>query len=531
MSFPVQQQPLEPQKREHTASAPVRFQGHSIITSAYTPAARAATSPPPVQNPSLPSSMTATSAAASSPKLLSRAAPSQSRPIIAFFSQPNPSHTRFNELADRLKEQDNWKEDLTKQVQATPDFNLDSIRNDRLRGYDREVLKVMLEAVKAKTSDPATLQALDDKLKHCDVLVVQVSEDKLKHLGGGAVNAVYLVTYLDADGVERQGVFKPDPVDLSKTTQLKESFFGTAQASGIPPGSEGHLTERSVASSVLDKRLYPQENISVNTRYAVVNGQRGIMMDKAVGKSPKTGETVREFITEDMIRKTPAAQAFYVRNQPLSASNLRTLAHLMHYRSIEIKNGQLYGTRLELTQLNPNNPKTAEGLLRLQVFDWITGQVDRHPQNYFIADDGTVAAIDNDCSFGVNAVPEGVDVRKQPSLMFVIPNNASLMLRLTPVVTQDVKKEIDALHQNRAELARDLSHYLSPKEVAATLTRLEKIHAHVNSGQCLKVDQANDLLSEAAQRKIDPNNSLLARETQAYNSSEKGWNHLRALYR
>lgn len=72
----------------------------------------------------------------------------------------------------------------------------------------------------------------------------------------------------------------------------------------------------------------------------------------------------------------------------------------------------LTGTTLNLKELTPRNPTTAEGLLKLQIKDFITGECDRHPENYFIDDLGKVKGIDEDCCFGVNAAPEGVDVRQ-----------------------------------------------------------------------------------------------------------------------
>jgi len=246
-----------------------------------------------------------------------------------------------------------------------------------------------------------------------------------------------------------------------------------------------------------------------------------IAVEKKVdfNKNPK----VRKFIINKIMKKGT-----------FESNDLKLIAGVLKCRRVEFAGDLkgawlLIGTYAQFEKFSPDNPTTAEGMIKLQVKDVITGECDRHPGNYFIDDQGNVTGIDEDCCFGVDAIPEGVDVRDQGPLMGFIPNNASLMLRMPNVITQSIKDRIDELYANSEELVSSLLPYISSDEMAATLTRLEKLHSHVNdSSTCLVVSSKDELLSEEARLRADTNNSYWARELLVFSNDEEGWNYLRA---
>lgn len=453
------------------------------------------------------------------------------------------SFTDFNATIDKLKKGSDWQKalkELVKQEDESVHKQLASLGAYDIRGYDREALLVILTAVHETLHEPA-LEAVLDHLRATEM--VKVGEGKMKQLNSGAVNVVYKVEYeaCDERGVlqKKVAVFKPDPAELDAFTLIKEQHFGTATASGIPPGLDAHLPSRAVASSVVDGLLYPQDSISVKTRFALVQGpkgaQRGILMDMAPGKSPEVGKMETKEIN---LNDHPKVRRYLVnialKKDTLGPDERNFLATMLKVRKVEIQGSLRSGTFIVLAttprieQLDPKNARTAEGLLRLQVKDYITGECDRHPKNYFIQDDGSVRGIDEDCCFGVNAVPKHGDIRDQPSLKGIIPNNASLMLRLPPVVTKDVQEQITALFVQIDKLKEALKPYISEKEIRETVSRLEDLYLHVHSiDKCLVVDGSADLLSDEAQARLNTNNSYWARELLVYSKDEKGWNYLR----
>jgi hypothetical protein len=443
--------------------------------------------------------------------------------------------TDFNAIADELKSQKGWQEAINSQVlRLNPQSiaKLISIPLVDLRGYDRELLLAIFQAVKDRKGCPA----VDERIGHLETKVITVDKQDMKVLGGGAVNTVYSVKYVEPTTKEKvEAVFKPEPSELDSTTVIKEQLFGTATASGIPPGIESHLPSRAVASSFVDRLLYANDTISVKTEFAIVNGKRGILMQKASGKSPKVIGEKKEAVD---LNAHPKVKMFLLRRLheegSLTTQDAKFFAAVLKLRSVEIAGDirgkwVLTGTSATVENFDPNNPTTAEGLLKLQVKDIITGECDRHPQNYFIAQDGKVTGIDEDCCFGVHAIPEKGDVRKQDSLKFLIPNNASLMLRMPPVVTKEIKEQIDRLHANPDQLRKGLEPFISKAEIDATETRLQKLHDHVNSeAYCLVVDTKEELVSTEARKRMDTNNSYAMREALVYAKDQKGWNYLRA---
>lgn len=507
----------------------------------------------------------------------------------------------FNTNADALKANEGWKERVAAQVSRLSErdqLQLASMSLYDLVDHDREVTGHILSCLsESRDLNETTRNELKSKVAELNTLVINIdekNEDVYKYLGGGAVNKVYRVTFTNENGEQVTGVFKPDPAELGAVTQAKELFFGTAQASGIPAGDEGHLTARSVGSYALDKALYGDNPIGVKTEYIVLNGKRGILMELAKGASPEPPKMEQREITKSelwtsgvwgvleqkgmidkndrpregwtkILEQTMGASNIHVKEgkifgtfakfhvkkdfetqiskaspsyrttmevvdelggyENLSKEDKQLISQQLKVKDFRIENGNLIAI-LPQTPINLEKPITAEGMLKLQVFDWISGQVDRHPGNYYIDPrSGVVLAIDNDCSFGVNSVPKNVDVRSQATLGMVVPNMGSLMLRMPTVVTESVKNEILALFNDPGKLKATLDQYVSEAEIAATSRRLEMLAKHVNSDKCKVVTNAEDLYSPQNLLLQDSNNSLYLRERDRYRS--KSWNDLR----
>jgi hypothetical protein len=502
----------------------------------------------------------------------------------------------FNEYVDDIKTQKNWKSFIFTEVQKLTSqqlLTLSGIDALLLRGYDREFFSVVFQAVKhfIDPNEKDAIEAVCQKLLDLETNVILVKEDCMVPLGAGKVNQVYSVSYFNASTGENESlVFKPDPTEGSLVTQIIEDHFGTASASGISPNLQAHLPCRAVASSIIDALLYGPHTISVKTEFAIVNGKRGITMQRATGISPKVYSLVDEAVNLDDDPKLRER----IRTMIIEDGNMERAQRLLKYRKLKLtgdldKEWSLTGTKAQFfeqcqkdlndepalkeyvlknidektAQLTPNalktlcqqlgwqedclwydqsvcqlqgtektfdpkSPRLMESLLKLQIKDIIAGECDRHPENYLVDfEQETVIGIDEDCSFGVNAFPENVDVRQQKPYATFIPNNASLMLRMPKVVTAKIKQSVEQLCTREDLLREKLRPLINPEEVNATISRLTRLNSHLNSHECLIVLDAEALFSPEALELMDSNNSYFMRELLVYDSNQKGWNHLR----
>jgi hypothetical protein len=458
------------------------------------------------------------------------------------------NYVEFNQIADQLKsDPDKWKGVFRDQINRLSAKDLSQIINTHpysLAGYDLEVVSEFFTTVKKRIENESPTNTAFQNLAQTDMtklnylissfktkVLSEVNENTdMSVLGGGALNTVYEIHYKDPEtGMPMVGVFKPDPAELPFTKLKQEQFFGTSVASGIPPGPDALLTKRAKASSQVDSLLYGDDPISVSTEFVVVNGKRGILMSKAVGKSPKVLGVVEDEIDPNQL--APYFKALKINPNSFSENEKQMLATSFNYRKFEIIDGKIIGTRATLRNLDPGDPAklalTAEGLVKLQVKDIITGECDRHPDNYIIDKNGKVIGIDEDCCFGVNAIPEKKDVRDQDKLMGVVPNKGSLMLRMPPVITKTIKNDIEKFYFNRHLLIAELGPLISKEEIEATFVRLEKLHDHINSKNCLIVPSKEALIEAEAQSRQDSNNSYFKREMLVLLKDEEKWNHLR----
>lgn len=359
--------------------------------------------------------------------------------------------------------------------------------------------------------------------KEIGLNVRKIRKVKLKLLNCGALNKVY--TYIDPID-KKTYVFKQSINDVRPNNfvdvifkckkQILSSFASTSINSGIPKENKANFCSRSVASTVTDEMLNGENRILVKTQHIYLNNMSGISMELAKGKNPILKKEKIIPITDRKYIKLAQQNKF-----DEIAKNIKC-----HKTEIILNGTYLTYSKKSISYLDSENPITYEGLLRLQILDIINGECDRHPKNYLIDQmDGTVKGIDNECSFGIYSLPEG-DVRNQEKILGILPNKGSLMLRMPPVVTRQIKKDVKLLYNNRDEYSRKLDLYLTKKEVEATIVRLTKLYEHLCSKNCKKVSSINKLLI-IGKKLSDTTNSYWGRELYASKMNPTNWNHLR----
>lgn len=245
----------------------------------------------------------------------------------------------------------------------------------------------------------------------------------LVFLKKGGYNKVYVTDYCNPDGSIREVAFKPIKA-LKKAGRL-------AQRMGIDPKNP-QFTMRNLASSAIDKKL--GFNVLVNTGIAIhklpETGDRklGLEMERAKGKS--AGDWLA-----DAERGGADAKAIF------------------------------------------SDPGYWRAAIKLQLTDAVTGQGDRHDDNYFIDDSSgaiTVTGIDNDQCFG-SAIANPNDLvtrRKDHPLDF-----GSRGVLLPPVVDTDMVAAINSLTDETLDAV--LGDMLKPAEIKATKARVAAIEAHI----------------------------------------------------
>jgi hypothetical protein len=203
-------------------------------------------------------------------------------------------------------------------------------------------------------------------------------EQSKENFGSGLANTVSKLVYSDG----RARIFKKDP-------EIDEKPLDGVSRIGVDPKAP-HYGNRNIASHGIAKFL---DNSSIcECRFAMHDGKVGMLMDMAPGKTPR--QTVEKPILPE--------------NSLLKNAILLGQTEKQGYRQDDKGNwfrsvkelvspwGDKKPTQDEVAQLQ-------EQLNDLEFCDMLTGQVDRHAENYLIeAKDGRVkvTGIDNDLCFG-----------------------------------------------------------------------------------------------------------------------------------
>jgi hypothetical protein len=238
-----------------------------------------------------------------------------------------------------------------------------------------------------------------------------------KKLGSGAFNTVFSVKLKNPDGTAFDGVFKP----LGTTEK-----GWVAAATGIPP-DDPQIAMRNIATVGVAKKL--GFDVVPSTRMAVIDTGRGAV-------DPDLG------LVMERARGKPAAE--------IGASTLA--------RGV-----------------------VAAEITKLQLLDHITGQGDRHANNYFIDfkpephPHGTakVMGIDNDQCFGKNLTdPAGIQQMPNDRMRHGFRGTG-----LPPVVDTEMARSINSLTSR--DIRAMLGNKLSEPEIQAAIARHEGVKNHI----------------------------------------------------
>jgi hypothetical protein len=301
--------------------------------------------------------------------------------------------------------------------------------------------------------------------------VTKIASDTLK---GGAYSQPRFVTIREPDGQLNEKVFKP--------WQAGTEFSASAEDQGIRD-DQPFFEQRNILSMRLAQALgwnQGEKKVVPNASYGIVGGQFGLVMDKVPG-----GASVlrRLEITGEVVKSWKPFRKVYNRfhKGKLSQSDMDTFARSYKVR-LTIEKDQDGRQRLmaELGRGAGNmtvardweDPVLQKGLARLQLFDCLAGQGDRHPGNVFIGvgADGkvnSVIGIDNDISFGkkvrgIEPKPQGFALIHAKGMPSVIDSEmAEAVLQLNPetlhptFIGPDAEAEFDAFKM-RVQIVKSL---------------------------------------------------------------------------
>ena len=178
-----------------------------------------------------------------------------------------------------------------------------------------------------------------------------------RELGAGVFNTAYLLTYRMPDGSEIQRVFKPE-----LTARLGLTCSSVAEDYG-----ETDEAARLNVANFKAAAFLGLGHTQAKTTVGSYHGQFGYFMELAEGHS---GQSVRK-------------QTDLPENYDLNENRFSTLQPT---RQREIR-GNLSRSACELAWA-----------------DWLSGQIDRHGNNFMISGDGELKGIDNDASFASSRI-------------------------------------------------------------------------------------------------------------------------------
>lgn len=423
-----------------------------------------------------------------------------------------------------------------------------TLAENEFTGYDSYLLKQFLLSNNYKNMYPIP-KKLDDKLDDLqNQEIFLLDSEAPKKIGGGKYHTVYKTKVMQGNE-EKEVIWKSiatnNKVDMGKTSSAYMSGINKIEGSAA-------LAERSILTKTLDNYLFPNNSVCAGTKAANMlpgsfggnsnASSSGIIMDMAKGKAialrevsfdlskgPKDANNIKSFDKlSGYISNLGDIESFLL----LAATSMKKF----HEKYPQLQVSKLF-SRLKIidTKMEFNDTKVLkkalEGTIRLGILDYISGQVDRHYENYYVAADGTITAIDNDMSFGSEAGTRG-----QKS--FLVPNKGSLLVNLPKVITSEIREELVqffAGEKSNANSFLDEVKHVFPensKEYIAVQKRMEDVKKLVIGDD--KAMVTDDILSKEAIDKMDSESNylirdLLVRQSDATGIVNKfGWNQFRS---
>lgn len=277
-------------------------------------------------------------------------------------------------------------------------------------------------------------------------------------LGSGVVNVTDRVVY---KGVPEEQVYKAAEPSVPLAVDV-------AGAIGIDY-RKPLLANRNMASVAMDKEL--GLGLLPETRFASHGNEVGVVMTLAKGTQP--GKTCLLPTTR---QEAAEIQAWEQQLQD-GARGPEEFQQRMESKGFAIgKDGAWYRKATVATEINTRDPKLLQHLSDLEWLDKLTGQVDRHLNNYLVETDADgnfvgLVGIDNDFAFGKDSRDPAPLTKGTGE-----PARMGHQIRGLPLlVDSDTAASIEKMAANwhaPGGMKAKLSALLPPAEVAAAETRL-----------------------------------------------------------
>lgn len=375
---------------------------------------------------------------------------------------PTPSVDNFSKEIERLKQ-----EETKSKKQQNPSSLNDYLKVNKFAGYDSYLLKQFLLSDK-KVNDGEFPDNLDEKIDKLQNQEIFLLDDNVPtKIGGGKYHTVYKANVMQ-ENEEKEIIWK----SIATNTKVDAGRTSSAYMSGINKiESKAALAERSVLTKTLDRYLFPNNSVCAETKAANMlpgsfggssnASSSGIIMDMAKGEAIALREVTFDLSKDsddNNNKKSFKKLSGYISNLGsiddfLSWAKKPMKEFRKKYPQLQVSKFfsrlKIIDTKMEFNDTNVLK-KALEGTIRLGILDYISGQVDRHYENYYVAADGTITAIDNDLSFGSKAGARG-----QKS--FLVPNKGSLLVNLPKVITGEIKSELEEFFSLLMEIKAKLS--------------------------------------------------------------------------
>ncbi|HEY8114569.1 MAG TPA: hypothetical protein VII16_17230 [Actinomycetes bacterium] len=278
-------------------------------------------------------------------------------------------------------------------------------------------------------------------------------------------------------------------LNATNAPTVEGGAWGSPDVFFKPHHDEDAVSQYAVASTRLARFLGMPEVIARNA-FARVKGSSGVVSGAVPGSPLVKHKHDREM------------------KPPKNASRQQIAAWVKH-NQLEERGGKYYAMSQEIYEwIDFSVPRIQKGMSDLQLFDAITGQLDRHGGNIFIdPQTGQVSGIDDDKSFG-----EGMLVANQG-------NTGGKYAGLPALVDKDTAERILAL--DPTNLPEELlwrvndSEELTEQEIEDAVRRFVGVQLHVRQLQKngALIGQNNTSWNDATYQQAlqDPTSSYLGR--------------------
>ncbi len=281
-----------------------------------------------------------------------------------------------------------------------------------------------------------------------------------KQLGAGKMNVVTEIRYQNGETM----VFKP----LNATPGPLANDMGIS-------ADDTRFANRNVAVSLLAESM--GLDVIPKTRFAMHNGELGIVMEKAPGNAPNDPGSDRLSLDATLRGSLDA----YQQKAAPGGGGSQGVANLQSKLesspiAVDGVSGNYYVRTTHAETLDSQKPQLMEKMCDLEWFDWLTTGGDRNPNNYLIHTDPngkvSVKGIDNDYAL---AEGRGADDPSAP-LTMSMPGGPRLISRSCEQAFRKLAADWD-----KPGGPKDQQQGVSTQGQIDTLkARLDKIIAHID---------------------------------------------------